>query len=306
MATINDVAKKAFVSKATVSRYINGKKVASNNAKKIDKAISDLNFTPNRVAQGLSNQKSDIIGVIVPDLLNPFFSEIVNTIERTAFADNISCLIFSSDNNSEIEAKAIEICNNFNVQGIVLAPVSNKTDLKDYLIPIVTIDRYLKTSIKNIQADNKAIGKKIINYFFDKKVSNILLIEGDSTLDTTIKRREAFIKEALKKNMNYTVISSSFADVYKVYEDIKELDLNNFDGICMGNEIIAFGVLKNKLRDDIVKVTVDGTYLNNFLLDDIFTIRQPINDLATLAYQKVINWDNIKETTILDIEAINE
>ncbi|MDH6604284.1 DNA-binding LacI/PurR family transcriptional regulator [Bacilli bacterium PM5-9] len=305
MATIMDVAKRAGVSKATVSRYINNKNVEPINAKKIDKAIEELDFTPNRVAQGLSNQKSDIIGVIVPDLLNPFFNEIVNIIERIAFKDNYSCLIFASNNNVEIEKKAIEICSNFNVQGIILAPASNETDLTNYNIPIVAIDRYLKTATKNIIVDNELIGEKIVECFLLNNAKNVLIVEGESNFDTTIKRREGFIKAAKKSDLNYKILSTSFADVYQVDDDIKKIDINEFDGICMGNEVIAFGVLKNKIKKDIIKITIDGTYLNDFLLDDIYTIKQPINDLATLAYQKIMSWDDIKETTILDIEEIN-
>ncbi|WP_423362941.1 LacI family DNA-binding transcriptional regulator [Mycoplasma sp. P36-A1] len=301
MSNINDVAKKAKVSKATVSRYINNKSVSSELSNRIEKAISELNFTPNKIAQGLSTQQSALIGLIVPDLLNPFFNELVNKIEEYAQDCGINCLIFSSKGSIHKEKESLQIASLFKVKGVILITNDNNIDLSNYNIPIVALDRKVESALKNVIIDNEQVGKKVADYLYEQNSTYILYLEGDPSLDTTILRREGFIKRALKYNLKYDIVSTSYDNLKQVDQDVKKIDnKDKYDGIYMGNETIAFSVINSGLKKEIPKITIDKTYLNDYLLDEVYTIVQPINQLAKVSFEKLINWDENKETIILE------
>lgn len=303
MSNINDVAKRAKVSKATVSRYINNKHVSKELSTRIEKAITELNFTPNKIAQGLSMNQSDMIAVIVPDLLNPFFSELTTKIESNGEENLVTCLIFSSKGCIEKEKRAIKLAELFRVKGVIVVTVDNHVDLSEFKVPILALDRKIVSALKNIVIDNEDVGHKIFSYFESKNAKNILYIEGDSDLDTSYLRREGFIELAKKAKMNYTVLNTSYDDPEVVEQAIKSIeDIHSYDGIYMGNEIIAFSVLKQGIAEEVAKVTTDGTYLNKYLLQEVYTLKQPIDQLAKLAFEKINNWDGQEETITLSVK----
>ncbi|MDR1781897.1 MAG: LacI family transcriptional regulator [Bacilli bacterium] len=300
MATIKDVAYKAGVSKATVSRYLNNKYVSDKTKKVIEDVIKDLNYVPNKVAQGLSNQKIDIIGIIVPDLINPFFSEIVSTIEKEAIKNNITCMILSSNNDINLEKEALQTCLDFSVKGIIIATSSNEEINVD--IPIVAIDRCYLNATKFIGVDNKKIGHNIINYFVSNNKKKTLCILGPNNVMTTRDRACGIQEAALKNNIDVDIVYSSYSDVEKVGQDIIKNRIEEYDSIFLGNEMICLAFLKLGLKENILKMSIDGTYLSTLIKDDIKIIKQPIKKMAVLAYDKLVNWNNKIEETIIDIE----
>lgn len=308
MSNINDVARYAGVAKSTVSRYLNDKKVSKDNEVKIKEAIKKLDYQPSLIARGLSNQHIDIVGIIVPNLLNPFFTEIVSVIEEIANKKQYTCLIFSSQNNIEQENKAIKMCEMFNVEAIVLATVDNNKDISNIKTKIVGIDRYIKNAI-NIGIDNIYAGSCIANYFIEKNVSNILYVDGDQDVDTSQKRRDSFAKTIKDKNISYDYLSSNYSDVNKVYDDLNKIsDINKYDAIFMGNEIIAFAIFKylkiHKVNKEFVGLTFDKTYLNDFMFENIKTIKQPINLIAKKAIEQAISVNNEVKDIICEIEVV--
>lgn len=306
MANINDVAKFAGVGKATVSRYLNNKQVSKDNEIKIKDAIDKLNYKPSMIARGLSNKEINLIGIIVPDLLNPFFTEIVSIIEKHAAMKKYNCLIFSSQNNIEYENDAINMCELFNVKAIILATTENNKDISNINTKLVAIDRHIENAI-NIGIDNIYAGSLIANFFIEKKAKNILYVDGDKNIDTSQKRRESFSKVMENKNIKYDYVSSNYSDVMKVYDDIKQIcNIEKYDAIFMGNEIIAFAIVKYlkkmNIKKDFIGLTFDKTYLNDFMFENIKTIKQPISMIAKKAIKEAISKESDIKEIICEIE----
>lgn len=301
MANISDVAKRAGVSKATVSRYINNKVVSEQTALKIKSAIDELGFVPNKLAQSISNQKSDLIGIVVPDLLNPYFSEVVSRIEEMAAQDGMNCLIFASQNDFEIEVNSIKACEEFKVLGVILATCDNSHDVSVYSVPIVAIDRFLKSCPINIVVNNNRIGVFAANYLISENVTNVLFFECDVDVDTTIVRRQSFLETMEQANIPVTVVSSHSRTITKLYDDFNGIrNLDQYDGIYLANEMLALA-LRCLVRHETKIVTIDGTYLHKFILGDIKTIRQPIDKISEYAYIALKDYENNKKTYKLDI-----
>lgn len=150
MATIYDVARAAGVSVATVSHVINGtRKVAPDTAARVRRAIEELGYQPNGIAQSLRKRVTYAIGVLVSDITNPFFAHLVRGIEDAAHTAGYSVIVCNSDENPEKEAFYIRSLWRRRIDGMLIAPTGDGTspafqELVRKSIPFVFIDRKAK------------------------------------------------------------------------------------------------------------------------------------------------------------------
>ena len=121
MSNIKDVAKQAGLSIATVSRVINGSgRVSEKNEHAVRDAVEKLNYKPNLIARGLATKRSNIIGLVIPNILNPFFSELAQIIDEITSKHGYKILIFNSNNSKEKDVEHIETLISYNVSGIIV------------------------------------------------------------------------------------------------------------------------------------------------------------------------------------------
>ena len=144
--TSHDVAKQAGVSVATVSRVLNDSPhVSPSVRRKVLRAVKALNFQPNRTAQRLRAKQSKVIGLIISDIQNPFFTSVVRGIEDTAYANGYSLVLCNSDEDFEKEKLYINVMRAEAVAGVIIASTleSNPliSDLRNHKIPVVAVDR---------------------------------------------------------------------------------------------------------------------------------------------------------------------
>ncbi|MGC9018946.1 MAG: LacI family DNA-binding transcriptional regulator [Candidatus Bipolaricaulaceae bacterium] len=155
MVTIRDVAARAGVSVATVSHVINGtRKVAPSTAERVCRAIEELGYQPNSLARGLRTRVTQVIGVLVSDITNPFFATLVRGVEDAARDAGYSVIICNSDEDPEKEDHYIRVLWQRRVDGLLIVPTRDGTspairDLIKKKVPFVFIDR----KAKDIQAD---------------------------------------------------------------------------------------------------------------------------------------------------------
>ncbi len=150
--TINDIAKEAGVSKATVSRVLNeSASVKPETKERVMEIMEKRNFSPSAVARDLSRQQSNTIGVIVPEVDNPFFGEILRGITDITDKNNYMLICCNSDDNAKKDKKALTMLKEYRVRGLLYTPaVDYTTDeqqrtvnklLKDLNAPVVIMDR---------------------------------------------------------------------------------------------------------------------------------------------------------------------
>jgi len=154
-ATIKDIAQAACVSRATVSRVLNNSGYVKEETKqKILKIMDELDYIPSDIAKSLSTSKTNTIGVIVPEISNPFFGELIKGISEIATQHDLNIILFDTNNNGDKELKALEILQKQRIQGIILTPTMTESKKNyDYLvklnnigIPIVLADGHVKYS----------------------------------------------------------------------------------------------------------------------------------------------------------------
>ena len=162
--TLKDVAKRAGVSSMTVSRVINGREgVDVETQKKVEAAIESLDYVPNRIARGLMSQKTATIGLIVPDVVNPFFSQVVRGTEATARKAGFRVLLCNSEGDLRLERDYIEDLVSHRVEGLLLAPATDESRHSVFPLlrrefPLVLIDRSLPDLDSDMVVSDSASG----------------------------------------------------------------------------------------------------------------------------------------------------
>ena len=173
-STIRDIAKFAKVSVSTVSRVLNQKPdVNAETKKRVNEAIDVLGYSPNIVARGLVLKKSNVIGFIVPDIMNPSFPELARGLVSRARSLGYSVMFFDTNHDKKVEKEAVRLLQSKQVDGIVLS--FNQTNyeelenLKKKKFPVVQI--YKKSAdpaISTIALDNEGSGYKAVKYLLDQ------------------------------------------------------------------------------------------------------------------------------------------
>ncbi|HET8872363.1 MAG TPA: LacI family DNA-binding transcriptional regulator, partial [Gaiellaceae bacterium] len=153
--TIKDVARRAGVSSMTVSRVINrSERVSAETRRRVEDAIAELGYVPSRLARGLIRQKTGTLALIVPDVANPFFTLIVRGAEDVARRAGYRMLLCDTRSDLALEREVIEEMIAHRVEGIAIAPVSDRSRshllrLREFGVQFVLIDR----TVPDVESD---------------------------------------------------------------------------------------------------------------------------------------------------------
>lgn len=303
MPTIKDVAKKANVSVATVSRVINNTGYVNHETRKIvEDAIDELGYVPNELARSLFRKKSNIIGLIVPHISTYFFAELIEAIEDHIMEKNYKLMIFNSKDDIEIEKKYINVFSQYNIDGLII--VANTKSTRAYMnlkIPIITIDHIIDKSVPSVTSDNVQGGEIAATKLIEQGCKKIIHFRGPSVLITVVDRARGF----------YQVMDEHNIDVHSCDLDFKtpELDLiedfikqhPDVDGIFCSSDIIAMYVisvlkrLNYKIPQDVQVIGYDNIELSEVLIPRLTTIAQPINDMGMRTVNNLLTLIEKKE-----------
>ena len=297
MVTINDVAKRAGVSRGTVSNVINHVKVRPGSQEKVEAAIRELGYVPNAYARSLKSQKTNTIAFILPTVWFPFFSELTNDLEQELRLRGYKMLLCNSHNDYNMELDYIQMAKENKVAGIISITYS---DIEQYLtsnIPLVTIERYFNSKIPFISVDNFEGGRlaaKKLSELGCKKLNFIgRLAEKDSV---TSLRREGFVSYCREQKIPYEELystSPSKVFIEEVEEYIKAHYVKNgfCDGIFAATDRYAEYILddlercgsERKVGEDLQIIGFDGAKSHQNQRTVLSTIRQPVEEIAKRA-----------------------
>ncbi|QGH36654.1 substrate-binding domain-containing protein [Gracilibacillus salitolerans] len=206
MVTIYDIAKKANVSPMTVSRVINNSgNIRMATREKVEKAIKELGYVPNSAARSLTSNQTKTLGLILTDISNPFFSKIARGAEDAAVEMDYRVLMSNTDEDSDKEINYIDMMLSARVDGVLIAPTSDKTldqikRLRDHNIPVVLIDRTIEGFVGDyVLGDSYEGSRKLVEHLIGYGHRNIALINGPSNVSTARERQRGYL-ETLKLN----------------------------------------------------------------------------------------------------------
>ncbi|MGI8313736.1 LacI family DNA-binding transcriptional regulator [Halobacillus mangrovi] len=294
MVTISDVAKRSGLSKSTVSRVINNHPYISKEKRElVQKAMDELGYYPNPSARRLRGQLKSTMGVIVPRIVNPFFSYLVDAIEQTAYQNNYQLLIFQSNENKEKELSFLNLLKTRQVDGIIMTSVENNFEVIEPYTkygPILFCNEYLtNTSVPKVKLDQSIGSYTGMKHLIDRGHTKIgyctggLFAEDGKDKDRNQGYQKALDEAGIPVNTNWIFINQhTIEDGKEVMKQILSMD-DRPTAIFTGSDEIAAGVMIEAkeqgltVPDDIAIVGFDDQPIAEMLDPKLTTIRQPIS-----------------------------
>ncbi|NFG24703.1 LacI family DNA-binding transcriptional regulator [Clostridium botulinum] len=211
-ATINDIAKIADVSSTTVSRVLNNSGyVKEETRQKVLNVIKEMNYTPSAIARSLSKSETNTIGIIVPDITNNYFGEIIKGISEIAEEKNLNIVLFNTDNSLEKELKALKSAKAQRIKGIIMTPAfgdgnfKNKytTLIEQLNIPVVLVSADIKHSnLSGVFVDNLKCGLDATRLLISEGHKKIGIITGNINSDATMDMLSGYKKALIESDIN--------------------------------------------------------------------------------------------------------
>lgn len=310
MATIRDVAKVAEVSVATVSRVLNETDyVHEDTRKRVLDAIKQLDYSPNEVARSLFKGESRLIGLLLPDITNPFFPQLARGVEDEMQKQGFRLLFGNSDEDADKELNYIHTFVQNHVVGIISA--TNKlgnTNYRNLSIPVVFLDR-TSDGKPSVYADANEGGKIAAVEIIRRGSKRITILKGPADIRPAQDRFHGALEVLSQAEVDFNVMTThsfSFQDAKKWAEElfVKHPDT---DGVIASNDIMAMAVLHEALRlgklipQEIQIIGFDDIPQSRFVYPPLSTIRQPAYDMGKEAAKlliKLIRKEKVEQRNI--------
>ncbi|GIN57078.1 LacI family DNA-binding transcriptional regulator [Lederbergia ruris] len=294
---LEDVAKRAEVSPTTVSRVLNNRGyISEQTRKKVEKAIEELNYYPNDIARSLFKKRTNFIGLVLPTINNPFFSELALYIENICSDLGYKVILCNSLMQIDKEKAYARMLIGHQVDGIIVCTYNRGVEAyKNPKLPIVAIDHYLSPTIPVVGSDNYAGGRMAVQHLIDQGCRSIIHINGPIELETPTQMRRKAYEDLIDNPITYELINL-FDEEYTAVSIRQILKKHpETDGIFASDDLIAATCLKvaNELNiqvpDQLKIVGYDGTETVLRLLPQLTTIKQPIQEIAKTSVSKLMN-----------------
>ena len=289
---IRDVARRAGVSPATVSRVLTGSAVVKPEARaRVLESIRDLGYRPNQVARNLRRQRAEMIGVVIADVENPFFTEMVRTIEDAAYKLGYRVLLCNTDENVEKQRSYLGVMAAERVLGVILAPsdpdAAEIGELLDLGIPLVAFDRAAGDSrADSVTTDNVHAGRLATQHLLDAGFERIALISSPEVV--TGVQRLAGYEEAMRLAGLRPRSVSGFSRIEGGMAATEELleDPDPPAALIAGNGLMAMGALKAlrarglAIPQEMALVIFDDLVWSELTDPALTALAQPVRQMA--------------------------
>lgn len=295
--SIKDVAKKAGVSLGTVSNAINRPDVVSpSTLKKVRSAIDALGFVPNASARGLRAGRTRVLGLVVPDISNPFFTDLAKGVNDAALSKGYAVMLCNTDADSEKEHQLLDVLTSQKVQGILITPARDTSksihSISDKGIGIALVDREaVGVEACSVGVNDAAGGTLALNHLYELGHRKILLLTGAANIPQ-VADRDSGIKNAInaiakedRPTLNIArVPQMSSAPAHEALNKYIKDEGVNFTAIICGNDLIALGAIR-ALRDHKLQVPTDISVVGYDDIDFAANASIPLTTIAQPKYQ---------------------
>jgi len=301
---IRDIARRAKVSTATVSRTVNQvATVDAQLAKRVWKAIEELGYYPNRQARALVSGRSRVFGLIVSEITNPFFPEIVQTFETLAVEQNYEILLTSTIHDPKRMELAVRRMIEGRVDGVAILTFGMEDALLEHLrfrnLPLVFVDVGPKAPrISNIRVDYAHGIRQAVQHLAAMKHEKIGFVTGPLKLRSATARKDAFEESmreiGLQANPEFIVEGDHRLEGGKLaLQKLSKLRERPTALLC-SNDMTAIGVMRQAFElgidvpQELSVVGFDDTRLADFMIPPLTTVQMSQTELATLAFNALL------------------
>lgn len=307
MATIKDVAKRAGLSVSTVSRFLNDHPyISEDKRKRIQAAMDELNYTPSSVATQLRSKKGTMIGILVSRITNPFFSYLVDAIEKEAKQKGYNVLVMQTYDDARSEVKMLEMLKQQVISGLIMCSIEGDPSvIEDYRAygPIILCNERIPSSgIPQIYTDQRQATYEACEYLIKKGYRKIAYCTGGSlTRGGHGNERTEGFEQALQDHQLPMRIDWIFKQIHniddgkQVAKQLLELPEDRRpDAIFTSSDEVASGILAEYLAagrsvpQDLAIIGFDNQPFTEMLAVPLTTIAQPVEPLGREATRALI------------------
>jgi LacI family transcriptional regulator len=296
VATISEVARRAGVSAATVSRVLNGRTDVSRDlAARVHTAVQELGYRPNGVARNLRRQATKVWGLIISDIGNPFFTSVVRGVEDAAHEAGYSLVLCNSDDDLDKEQRYIDIALAEQLAGVIISPASEpSTDvsaLVDRGIPVVAVDRRVgRLDVDTVLVDNVSGARLATQHLMESGCRRIACITGPTRTTTAAERLQGFRQahEAAGREVDEDLVVLENFKADGGYDGAQRLlgISTPPDGLFVANNLMTVGALEAlmdagvQIPDDMLLVGFDDIPWARLTRPRLTTVNQPMYDMG--------------------------
>ncbi|QFT88285.1 HTH-type transcriptional regulator DegA [Bacillus sp. THAF10] len=300
MATIEDVARLAGLSRTTVSRVINNHPYVSEKKRMlVSKAMSELGYVPNSSARSLRSQKTEMIALLIPRVMNPFFSELIERMEMAAAENGYQLIICQTKYSKKKELDYLNLLKTRQVDGIILSSIQNDWNIIQPFLdygPIVLCNEYEdEAEVPSVRLDQVYGGYISTKHLLELGHRKVAYCTGGYKSSVAMGREAGFRKALAEYNTDFIeafVFMEAFTieDGRRVFREILELD-DKPTAIFSGGDEVAAGIISEakrhgwKVPEDLAVVGFDNQAITELVEPTITTVNQPIDEMARKAFQ---------------------
>ncbi len=328
--TIYDIAREAGVSVATVSRILTGSApVSPATRQRVEVILEKHSFRPNRLARNLTYQRSMMIGVVLPDITNPFFSTVFAEMQRRALECDYSLLLFNAMNSLDLESEGLAYLSHHQVDGLIfMGGRVNEIALSDVLrdelvdfaakVPTVIVNGGLQSKLVSTVRTDEAGGiAQIVDYLSGLGHQRIGMLGGSDHITVTRDRQSAF--RAAMARCGHSVCEDwlitdgfSIESGVEVTERMLQLPEIPTAVICI-NDLVALGVLKAarqhriEVPENLSVAGFDDIYLAEVSIPELTTVSHDYPALGRGIIETLIGriqGESLPETTVIQMQLV--
>jgi len=300
MAKIKDVARLAGVSTSTVSLVINNKGYVSNATRaKVEAAVKELQYVPSDVGRNLSLNRTNLIGVIIPDVAHPFFAALLHAIEVALYDLGYKTMICSTGEEKNAELAFLEMLRRHTMDGLIIGAHALHIESYQHIdLPVIAFDRYLGDDIPIIRADHRQGGQLAARALLRRSPHHVVQIASAPTTHTTAHEHENIFTRCIEEagvRLDSIILPanalrpSDFAAaahaVFERYSDVDAISSADLGAISALREATHRGLC---CPEDLSIVAYDGTYLTRLGPQTMTAVVQPIPALGRLAAEAIV------------------
>lgn len=324
MTTIYDIAKKAGVSIATVSKVINGKgKISKATKDHVIEVMKNLNYHPSTIASALAGKKTFTLGLLIPDISNPYFAEMARAIEDRSNQLGYSVVICNTDNNDHKIEEYVSLLLQKKVDGIMIATGINKKEILKKLlskdIPVVLVAREMPLlAVHTIVVDDYVGGSIAASHLAALGHSHVAILAESQKIKSSYERVRGFKQTLFDEGCTFDETMLKICD-YKI-EDAKGKAAELFElqerptAIFACNDMLAVGAIQAakqyglNVPSDVSIIGFDNTILASVANPPLTTIAQPIEQMGTAVINLIVEQlqgeSSVKQRIIMRPELI--
>lgn len=315
--TMKDVAKEAGVSLGTVSKVINGIPVGEKYRLKVEQAIKTLNYAVNAYARALKTNRTNIIALIIPNNINPFFSAFAHHVEVALYEQRYKLMLCCSQGIREKEIECLTLCSQNKVDGIIALTYSDIGKYVSKSLPLVSFDRHFDNNFTPmVSSDNYVGGIMATEKLLELGCKRPIFIRFSSLIPGEAdKRKDGYFSVCKKYNIPPIFLDGRDTDDADVELDLffSQHESNHtldFDGIFSNTDLHAFKAKKileargYRIPEDVQIIGFDG--IRQFGSEELYvsSICQPIKELAKTCVSLVLSKDRdtVPSLTLLPVK----